>query len=259
MNNIVIGNYGNGGLGDCLFFTASFRNNNGKVILHDDEQSKEVSVVFDGIADVEFSLRPPNRPELNCYLPVHRARKIMISLGDESKYCIPFIKLTESEINWGRDFVRNFSNPVVIINNNSGDWDKTNYRAHYVRGNPANIQNLCDNLIKMNYTPLQFGLKDENKFTKLIGAKYIQGLNIRETASCFYHIKKLIGTDSGLYHLMLSVGGKCLICVPEESKTFGYIYSDLLYSEECFEGEKVRVKYFKHEDVNINNYLNFNY
>lgn len=251
MHNIILGNRGNGGLGDCLFFTPLFRNNTGTVILHNDKQSREVSTVLDGIAKIEFCDLPPERPDSNCNTPIHRCKKIMRAFGINDEYCIPFIKLTSEEITKAKDVISQYKNPVVIINNNSGDWDPTNFRAHYVRGEPSNMQVICNQLIENGCTPLQFGLEDDRKFTKLNRAIHIRGLNIRETASCFYHIKKFVGTDSGLYHLMLSVGGRCIVSIPLESIPFGYIYSDLLYTKECFGTEEVRVKYFNHGDINI--------
>src|ERR1041384_418067 len=246
---IVIGNRGNGGLGDLCFFTPSFRNNKGKIILHDDIQSRQVSTILKGVCDVEFSQLPPERPEINCNLPIHRSRKIMYSLGINDIYCVPWIRLKPEELDWADNFIKSYIRPFIIINDNGGSWDSTNYRSKYVRGNPSDTQDVCDKLVKLGYTPLQVGRQEKDKFTPLNNAIHIQGLDLRKTGAIFNKVGLFYGTDSGLYHYMLACGGKCIVSIPEHNiENWGYDYNDLLYTKECFGNEKVRVKYFKHQN-----------
>lgn len=252
MYNINIGNKGNGGWGDCLFISAVFRHRRGKVILHNDLQSREVATVFNGIAEVEFSDNPPERPDKDCKLPIHRAEKILRSVGIYSRICAPYVKLTKDEIDWAKEFLKDFKDPVLVVNNNSGDFDPNNTRAHYVRPPVKVMQKIINNIIFEGRTPLQFGLKDPAKFTKLDNAVHIQGLNIRQSLACCKVIGVYVGGDTGWEHAMLSVGGYCTTLIPNESKELGYIYSDLLYKKENFpEDSKAFAGYINYNNPSL--------
>lgn len=249
---MIIGNYGNGSLGDCLYITSAFRYIDGKVILHNDEQSKQVGLIFNNICEVEYSDNPPERPDNiikdfpSNFFEVHRSRKILLSLGIQNSISVPFIKLTKEEVEWAKQFLNKYKNPIVIVNDNSGNWDKTNIRANYVRPPIKLIEEICNNFISNNYTPLQFGRKEDNKFTPLNNSIQIRGLSIREIAACYSIIKKYIGGDTGDYHLMLAAGGFANVLIPDESKDLGYIYNDLLYKPENFENNVSRVNYINY-------------
>jgi len=253
---MIIGNRGNGSLGDCLYITSVFRYTKGKVVLHDDQQCRQVGNIFSDICEVEYSENPPERPDNalqnnNITLPpVHRTRKILLSIGIQELISVPFIKLKQQEIEWAENFLKEYKNPVVIINDNSGSGDKTNIRANYVK--PPNIvmQKICDDLTRNGHTPLQFGRKENEKFTPLKNSIPIRGLSIREIAACYYIIKKYVGGDTGDYHLMIAVGGVANVLIPNESLNLGYLYSDLLYKPENFENNISRVKY-----INYNSFL----
>jgi hypothetical protein len=254
---MIIGNKGNGSLGDILWMTSICRYvENVKLLLHNDEQSKWVGKIFNNLCEVDYVDEPPDRPDniidtnKEPYLSSHRSRKILLSIGIENTVSVPLIKLTFDEIDWARNFLKDYSNPIVVINDNSGTWDKNNIRSLYVRP-PINVmQNIIDKLINDKYTPLQFGRIEDDKFTKLSKAVPIRGLSLRETAACYYIINKYIGGDTGDYHLMLSVGGNANVLIPNESINLGYIYNDLLYKPENFENSVNRVKY-----INYNLYL----
>jgi len=248
---ITIGSRGNSSLGDCLYLTSVFRYETGKVILHNDEQSKQVGLVFDNICDVEYNDFPPERPD-NLIKDIshklnldHRTRKILLSLGINEKVSCPFVRISKEETDWAIEFLKDYKKPIVIINDNSGSWDKNNIRAHYVRPPTDMMQLICDKIIEGGFSPLQFGRKENERFTPLIGAKSIRGLSIRQLAACYSVIKKYIGGDTGDYHLMIATGGKANVFIPKESYNLGYIYNDLLYKTENFLNQDPLVKYIK--------------
>lgn len=252
---MILGNKGNGSLGDVLWMTAVLRYvKDVRIVLHNDEQSKWVGQIFQNLCEVEYSDNPPERPDnlvditRRPYLYSHRSRKILLSLGIQEEISAPFVKLNFNEINWAYEFLKNYKNPIVVVNENSGCWDKTNLRAHYVRPPIPLMQRMTNKLIEDDFTPLQFGRKEDEKFTPLTGAIPIRGLSLRQIAACYYLIKQYIGGDTGDYHLMLAVGGLATVFIPNENIGLGYIYNDLLYKPENFENSKSRV-----------DYLNFNY
>ena len=257
---MILGNRGNGSLGDILWMSGVLRYvKDVKIILHNDEQCKYVGELFKNLCEVEYSNNPPDRPDnitdttKEPYLSSHRSRKILLSLGIEDKVSVPLIKLDSEEINWAHNFLKDYQNPIVVANDNSGCWDKSNFRAHYVRPPIDLMQKTTNKLIEDGFTPLQFGRKEDERFTPLTGAIPIRGLSLREVAACYCVIKQYIGGDTGDYHLMISVGGIATVFVPNESLSFGYIYDDLLYKSENFENSISRVKYINFHKINISN------
>lgn len=246
-NNIIIGNKGNGSLGDCLWISSIFRHRHGKVILHNDLQSKQVSTIFNDIAEVEFSDNPPERLDHNCKLPIHRGEKILRSYNIDSSFCLPFVKITKDEIDWAKEFLKDYKNLIVINNDNSGSKDPNNIRANYVRPPVELMEEQCKFLINIGYTPIQFAKKE--LFTPLNNCIQLINLNIRQTLACFSIIKRYIGGDTGLYHLMLAAGGSCDVFIPDESIRLGYIYSDLLYSPKHFGNNPFKLNYFNYNTL----------
>lgn len=255
---MILGNKGNGSLGDVLWMTAVLRYiKDIKIILHNDEQSKWVGEIFENLCRVEYSDNPPERPDniidtsKEPYSYSHRSRKILLSLGIQETISVPFINLSFNEINWAYEFLKNYKNPIALVNDNSGCYDKSNLRAHYVRPPIALMQKMTDKLIEDGFTPLQFGRKENDKFTPLRGAVPIRGLTLRQLAACYYLIKQYIGGDTGDYHLMIAAGGTATVFIPNESIKLGYIYNDLLYKPENFEDAKSRAYYLNFNHIQI--------
>lgn len=259
---MIIGLHGIGSLGDCLFLTPVIqalaeKGEKTTVQMHTETQSREVSVIFEGLADVEFTDTPVPRLYILNKDKVHSAKRALHQLGFYNHSCIPKIKLEETELNWATSYLSKFINPIILVNDGGGTSDPTNYRAKYVKGPPDNMQKMADFCILKGYTVLQFGHKREilgsgyKSFTPLDGAIHIRNLDIRQQAACFSIIRRIIAFDSGLQHLMLSVGGQAVVSIPDESLRLGYEYWDLLYPESEFEGE-VRVKYINHRNF-LNN------
>lgn len=249
---LVLGNKGNGSLGDCLWLTSVLRYiKDVKILLNDDDQLRWVGRIFENLCEVDYVNDPPARPDtkvdLNVepYLSSHRSLKILKSLGIDEKVCIPILKLTKEEKEWAQNFYKEYKNPIVVVNDNSGNWDKTNYRAHYVKPPTDVMQKIVYDLIESGFTPIQFGRSEENKFTPLDKTIHVRGLNVRELAASYNFINKYIGGDTGDYHLMLAVGGYAKVLIPKENKSFGYDYNDLLYKKENFENSQSRVEYLQ--------------
>jgi hypothetical protein len=255
-NKMILGNKGNGSLGDILWMTAVLRYiKDIKISLHADERSEWVAKVFENLCEVEHVDHPPERPDniidttKEPYSSSHRSRKILLALGITDKVSVPLIKITEDEINWAKDFLRDYRNPVVIVNDNGGSGDKNNSSAFYRKPPSHIVQQFTNELIKKGFTPLQFGKSEDDKFTKLENCIPIRGLNLRQTAACYNVIGQYLGGDTGDYHLMLAAGGKTTVLIPDENLSLGYNYSDLLYKPENFENSISRVNYINFHRV----------
>ena len=239
-----------GSLGDNLWITPLFKNGRkGKVIATDIPTIRSLMPLFDGLAEIEFVAAAPDvskSPD-----QTHEAQRILNYYGISDVNCIPQIKLTPEEVEWARDFLSPYENPIVVIADNSGSSDPNNYRARYVVRPPVeNIQYLCDSL-RHKHSLLQFGLKPDfyrlgySNFTKLDGTIEIRGLPIRKLAACYHVCGKYIGGDTGDYHLMLAVGGKAVVSVPPANEY--YNTKSLLYHDSLWKGELTRVRYFAHD------------
>ena len=246
--------FGGGNLGDMLWLTPLARHVPDLTVQlrKGDKRALAVSPIFDGLCNVEFVDNPqdPNKSKLD----VHTTQKILYAYGLLDRNAIPAIKLKEEEITWAKERLKDYPNPIAIINNNSGTNDITNYRAKYVCPPHQYIQEIADFYKANGRTVLQFGPSadyyDRDPFVPIYGAVEIRGLTVRQLAACYHVIGEMISGDTGDYHLMLAVGGKCITLVPHENFQLGYIYSDLLYgyAADDWKGEPVRVMYLNHED-----------
>lgn len=243
-----------GNLGDALWLTPLARYIPDLVVQMraGDKRSRAVAPIFDGLCKVEFVDNPsePNKSKLD----VHVARKILYAYGVVGRNSIPSIKLTEQEIAWAKEYLKDYKDPIVMINNNSGTNDPANFRARYVCPPQESMQEICDHFVKNGKTILQFGpdakYYDRDPFIPLNGAVQIRGLGVRELAACYAVIGKMISGDTGDYHLMLAVGGETVTLIPFESFPLGYVYSDLLYGfvADDWAGEPQRCAYLNHQD-----------
>jgi len=246
--------FGGGNLGDALWLTPLARYIPDLVVQlrKGDKRAAGVAPIFDGLCKVEFIDNPPSPNKSN--LDVHSTQKILYAYKLVDKNSIPAIKLTEEEISWAKDYLKDYLNPIAIINNNSGTNDPINHRARYVCPPHEYIQRIADFYRLSGRTVIQFGTEkgyyDRDPFVPIDGAIIIRGLSVRQLAACYHVIGQMISGDTGDYHLMLAVGGKCVTLVPLESFQLGYIYSDLLYgyAADDWKGEPVRVIYINHED-----------
>lgn len=252
---MILGLNGSGSLGDALWLTPIMKARKDIIVqMHPDQQSRDVSVVYNGLAQVEFTDNPAEKLYHINNEQTHYAQKALNQLGITEVNCLPEILLTKEEIEWGREFLKQYEDKklLIILNDNSGHKDPTNIRARYVQPRASLMQQLVNNYIeKEGYTILQFGRKEDDRFTPLDNTIKIRGLNIRQLAACYALIGQIISSDTGDYHLMLSVGGKALVLVPPESKELGYVYKELHYTPELFKGETVRARYIDYTNGNF--------
>lgn len=260
---MIFGIKATGTWGDSLFLTPALqalkkKGENSIVEMHNDEQCHAVSRVFDDLASVTFCDNPISKLYDINQEKTHYAQRILNELNIKEVNCIPKVILKKEEINWAKSFLKQYINPVVIVADVSGKWDKTNYRAQFVCPPKEMIQYIVDLYVKNNYTVLQFGRKEDDRFTPLNNTIHIRGLKIRELLACYFVVGKYIGPDTGDYHAMLSVNGKCITLHPPENYKMGYIYHELHYLPEYWKDEKTRVRYvdfwkgFSNKDLEFN-------
>lgn len=245
---MILGLKGTGALGDALWLTPAIwglktKGIDVKVQMHDDQQSREVAKIYDNLCPVEFVSDPPQRLYIINKDNTHSAQRVLNELKLDNINCIPKILLNDYEIDWAKWLLKEYKNPMVVVNDNSGSHDLTNARAQYVRPRPSLMQQQVYDWAKEGNTILHL-ISGNKPFTRLTGCVEISGFNIRQLAACYKVVGRGVFSDTGNYHLMLAVGGRCLVLVPDESKEFGYNYSDLHYKPELWKDETIRVNYY---------------
>jgi hypothetical protein len=169
----------------------------------------------------------------------HFTRKTLDYYGLGKFSCIPRIKLFPSEIFEAKKLVEKIQNPVVLKYNDAGNSSRSL--------SPHIVQEIIDNNPQktfVNFTDTaSLGVYNE-KFGEIRGAINLKDIPLRLVAACYYLIGKYVGADTGNYHIMLAVGGKCDVLIPEDRED-GYCYPMHLYPEDSFREDEKRINYIK--------------
>lgn len=250
MSNLIIGS-SQGTLGDSLWLTPIFKSKKNCVLkMFDDPSCRNVAQIFEGLVDrVEFCKNPGVPPSTDDH--THVSQRILNAMGITDVNCLPQIIITDEELEWAKDFLKDYKNPIVFVNNNSGWKDPNNFLASYIKPPREIMQNLADFYAK-KYTVMQFGCNanhyrpNYDNFDPLNGTVQIRGLTLRQQAACYKVIGKMISGDTGDPVLMLAVGGKiALLYRPLEGTQ--YTEYHICYTPELWKDEKIRAKYFRFE------------
>lgn len=242
-------------LGDTLWVTPLARYVPDLVVqmLGHDARSRATAPILDGLCPVEWVGQTEETPKFP--FRAHVTQRILAAYGVLDQPSIPRVLLRPEEIGWAVAYLkaRGYGrDTIAFTNHNSGSGDPTNHRAHYVRPHPEIIKTLARFWGGGQGQVFQFGpaptFHDRDPYDAIPGAVQCRGLSVRQLAACYHVIGKLIGGDSGDYHLMLAVGGKVACLVPPHSEQFGYLHWDLLYDKVCWGTEIPRVKYVLHQD-----------
>ncbi len=246
-----------GNLGDTLWVTPLARYEPDLTVWMrgDDAKACSVAPILDGLCKVRLEPNPPETRKAP--IRAHVTQQILAAYSDHvGKPSIPRVLLKAEEVAWAVDYVKGITGGhshkvVALVNHCSGSADPTNYRAHYVRGNPAAFESIARFWRGAGYKVLQFGpapgFYTPDVFTPIEGTIPVRGLNVRQLAAVYHIVGKLIGVDSGDYHLMLAVGGKVACLIPPHSDQFGYRHWDLHYDSVCWGNERPRVRYIPHD------------
>lgn len=230
-------------LGDNLSITPLACRVPCRIHMFDDGGCREVSKIFDGISEVVFDNGSPSThaPQATPHAPISgpHSAKLLAKFNIYNSYAIPFIRLSDEEIEWAHKFVSDmcFGKKLCII---KASTQKANYRT------PPDglIQSIVDKNPDIQF--ITSGLSDKhpkNNFqhVQLKNVLTMWDYPIRKLAAIYSIVGNYVGPDTGDYHLMLSVGGKADVLVPDSR--WDYNHNDFHYRIEDFANEKVRVKY----------------
>ena len=249
-------------LGDNLALTPLVRSVQSIVHLYDDPCVRSIAPIFEGICDVRFDNGSPATHSPKTSDPGHpvapATKRLLIAHKDSPQDpdtdwdgvsvpepvdllavpAIPSIKLWPWEQRVAKDFALEFKSKNLCVL-------KCNPQELNERTAPIE---LIKRIVAANPTTtfLNFGLsKNHAKYNSahisIEGVEEHLDLPIRVQAMLFSAIGRYVGVDSGDYHLMLAVGGKCDVLVPPSSPT--YPYPLFHYGADCWLDKPSRVRY----------------
>ena len=246
-----------GNLCDILFYTPLVKDGNPRNItidIVDDEVAKNKAPLFNGLCPVTIS-KSPSPPPLVINRDTHRSQSYLdlFELSSADRNFLPKIIVTNEELEWARNFLKDFNNPIIYIPNNSCSYDKRNLFSQ-MRTFTKEMNDVIIRELSRKYTLLQFGLN--NKFYSGMRAEIynydnvinIENLNIRQLAACYSVIGKGFCSDTGDPYLMLAVGGKIIEIVPMYSIEIYPYYQYIYCDTDLWKNEKIRAKYFCMKD-----------
>jgi hypothetical protein len=255
--NIII-DFGLHNLGDLLWITptANALGARCKINMINHDRSKDLSVVFENMCEVIYENDQAKHTKRKG--GGHYAQQILRAYNiQDTPYC-PIVKMNENQnimnhCNYHISSISKNRIPVVVNVRSSGGNDPNNSRAHQVDPDASKIQETINlNLDKYCFFqfPIKQGYYDKgySSFFKLENTNLIECNSLREKIYFYKNIKNYLGGDTGDYHLMLAIGGKCVTIIPDSA--IGYSYEELLYTEKAFNDNKSRVKYVKKSEFN---------
>lgn len=238
-------------LGDNLSLTPIMWATPARVHLFDDSANHSIAPIFDDLAEVAFdNVAPPRAsPEGNAPGPI--ARKLMVGQGLLPANPIPRIKLKEEEVAKARETLAVMLGDKV----SAACVIKANSAKQSVRIPPPEV---LRRIVEQNpdVTFINFGLnashaKHDFLHVSVDGVLEVFNLPIREQAAIYHVIGRYVGPDTGDYHLMLAVGGRCDVLVPHSS--WEYDYHRFHYTPDCWTHEAApRVTYHNwHQSLGV--------
>jgi len=240
-----------GSLGDMLAATAVFKNGRtGSVTLTDEPRIRNFSAIFNEIAEVKFV------PAVTSPMPLAgegpAAKRVLNALGIKD-YGTPYVKPKDDDINEAIEWIRSRDIKSPIVVNGAVGGGNSDHPLRFYRKPPRETMEwIVQQLLKSGFTPITFGITGNQETYD--GAIAVPDLPIAKLAAMYQVIGRYIGPDTGDYHLMIGVGGRCVTLIPDNA--WNYDYKMHLYTRDCFpssfnpaDNRAVRVWY-----VNFKNY-----
>lgn len=242
MPNLIIGS-SCGGIGDNLIFTPIFKKiKNATIEMLDHPKCRNVSCLFDGMANVVFTDKPRGCPEKD--ITGHIAQNKLDGLGITDVNCIPWTIVEDFNYALAAYSLKDYyvGKPfLAFVADNNGSKDPSDWQAHH-RLFPK-WQEILD-LLSERYTILQFGLS--SSYTKFNNVRPILDVPLKKLAAIYKYIGAYVGIDTGDYHLMLAVGGISHVLVPPPSPF--YSHRQWHYVPALWKESQVRAFYYPFDE-----------
>lgn len=225
-------------IGDALSYTALMNATPCRMNIANCSSNAVIAPLFYGLGDVRVVEGNRSTHSEIHGGGVHNSRRMLVHFGFDRYPCVPRIKLFPEEVARAKAFVARFKEPIAIRDLSNGE----------ARNIPFEMaQRIVD--INPEKTFINFGTSKDHAWgtpdrPRLRKVIYVDDWPLRMVAACYYHIGRYVGCDTGNYHLMLAVNGKCDVIIPEHGEG-GYDWPLHLYPADAFQDGIARVNYLR--------------
>lgn len=230
----------------------------------ENQRAMEVASIFKGMAKIiEVERESKDWDDtVDCYPktnPFAHMSEIFLDMSAmESDDLIPYILLTDEELQRAFEFTSKLEKPPLFINAFTGGYKNKCPLAAIKMLDFEKWEEILY-VLKNKYTILSTGFKENHYNLKYTTPVY--DLKIREIAALMRACGKCIMVESGMFHLGVASGAFCFGIIPG----YGYIAADAnngtlssnyIYEDTFWKHETKRVKYIlKHNYKDILKYL----
>lgn len=262
MEDEIIYYSGGGALGDNIFILPIFNNeqNIGKTVVFNDGNPDYarnlIPFVFNEKANIKYQSINFNTID-NWNSSEHKCIQVMKHFGYYGSYsCIPKMTLTSRKnvIDKITGFLENIKNPIVF-HPHCRAWQLPG--ASLDRCFPEEFSLLSIQiLIDSGFTPVMFPIgRLFYKNPRFDNIHYFSGLDIEELSYAYSLIGKYFGSQSGGADLMVAIGGKSIILLPDNQQFIDTYCWDQIFLNETVPS-LTKTFTFKNQEQALNS-LNF--
>lgn len=198
------------GLGDFLSITPLAQALGDKAIMLMPQRCQHLAFLFLGLCPVRFT---DNFPVFDWRVG-HAATMKLARFSLHTHSPIPVVKLSPEALHRAKPLLSGIPNPVAFNPTCSLHWAHVRERPH------AFWKPVVAELAK-RFTVCQFGRQDYETVT---GARRMPFVDLETLAGCYSLIQNYVGVHTGDHHLMLAVGGRCVVAEPEPIPEFHNAY-----------------------------------
>lgn len=256
--------YGNPGISEfpCITPICKINPNITIEVARNNIRAHNIASIFRGMANIIETDNPNPDTDIDCYPKekpfAHMCEIFMDIFGIQSDDLIPYVLLTDKEIDDAFRFIKNYNKPCIVFNPICGG-SFSNDSLSKIKMLDFDKWEEIFKIISDRYTILHVGLS--HKFAPINYTIPTLDLNIRELSALMFVCGKFIGVESGMTHLAVASGAFCHVVIP----SFGYIaadanngslFSNYGYIDSMWKYQPKRIRYYLKKDYkNIENYL----
>lgn len=218
-------NEGAYGLGDTLSITPLAKALGKKAVMLMPKGMAHLAFLFNDLCPVRISEVFP----LFRWRAVNAIKQKLEIFGIGNVELLPVVHIRPEVAMNARTLIRGYPNPIAFCPTCSKGWD-------HIRQRPFHFWTPVIKEMSQRYTVLQFGRKD---YPTIDGAKRMPFVDLETLAGIYKIIGNYVGVDTGDYHLMLAVGGRCVVAEADPLPD----YQAAIW---CYDSPKVRYGKLSH-------------
>lgn len=196
------------GIGDTLSITPLAKGLGKRAVMILPKSMENMEFMFRNLCQTRISEQHPVFLWIGGKQLVSLSKLQMFNLGHLDP--MPHIELDPEQIKEAKAAISHYANPIAFCPTCSKQW------SHMRQRPPFYWKTIIPVLLK-RYTVLQFGWPD---YPLIDGAVRMPFSSLEQTAALYSVIGNYVGVHTGDYHLMLAVGGRCVVADAEPQPKF---------------------------------------